>query len=151
MQVWHRLASNSPYSFPFPLYADKLHFPPALQMDAAWQLCSGQWSVNGSDIYYIPVTSIKSCLEYSSMLFSFPLDLYRISQLTWKPHVVEDGEAARWKGKISWITPFRRPVHCSGTLILHYMWSRNKPFLIKPWKFFTLFVIAASLPELMQN
>lgn len=74
-QVWYKLIACSLYSFPFLLlYADKLHFPLCLQIDAALHLSSSQWSMNGSDIhiqYYFLASSIRMSLVYSFLSSCF--------------------------------------------------------------------------------
>lgn len=89
----------------------------ALQLDVALQLNSSQWDINGNDTDYFLVSPIKSSLTYSSMLFSF---LWLYTEYHSLLYVVEDGGALGWKEQFSWITPPRKPIHCSGTLILDY-------------------------------
>lgn len=84
-----------------------------LQLDVALQLTSRQWGINGNDTDYFLVSAIRSSLTYSSMLFSF-LWLYTESRSL---IYVENGGALGWKEQVAWITPPRKPICCSGTLI----------------------------------
>lgn len=111
-------------------------------LDVALQLNSSQWNINGNDTDYFLVSPIKSSLTYSSVLFSF---LWLYTEYHSLLYVVEDGGALGWKEQVSWITPPRKPIHCSGTLILDH-----KVFL-EQWKFSHLFAIVAGIPKQMQN